>query len=483
LLAAVALAAALPQRAHAGGLYLTDRGARALGRGGAFVAGADDGQSLWYNPAGLAHTGRKHILMDGTLSLFRASFQRVTRDDVNGPSPKVDADPIPLPIPTLALVDSFGLDDFSFGMALLAPNAVMLRWPETAGRLPDGTPRAGPTRHSLVSMAGSAIAHLALGAAYSGIEGLSIGVGAHVIASRFRAGVYLSACDYGALCQQPEQADYEAPAIIDLSLAITATPMVGLIYEVGMFRFGASLLFYYDIKGDAKLETRLPGAPLFGPSGECGTEEARRMNPRCARVVGDKAAIRLAMPMVARLGVELRPSEALRMEAGVVYEGWSRQQDFRVNPQNIRIENALGIPSYDVGPISMRRNMQDVWSLRLGGEYKVKYTPFTLRAGGILENSAFPDRTLTPLTLDSRKALVAVGASIAWSDNVSIDLMYAHLFMANPRVRNSIVLPQNPLRPPLQPDPNDPVGAPEPVGNGNYAMEADLLGAGLRIQL
>ncbi len=483
LLIALALAFALPERAHAGGLYLTDRGTRALGRGGSFVAGADDGQSLWYNPAGLAYAGRKHVFMDGTLSLFRASFRRVTRDDIDGPSPRVDADPMPLPIPTLALVDSFGLADFSFGIGLMAPNAVMLRWPETAGLGPDGLPRLSPTRHSLISMQGSAIAHLALGAAYSGIKGLSIGAGLHVIASRFHAGVYLSSCDYGILCQQPEQADYEAPAVVHLGMAITATPMFGLIYEHGMFRVGGSLLLFYDIQGTAKLKAKLPNAPMFGSADECSSEQARRDNPQCARIEGDKADIRLSMPMIARLGVELRPNEQLRAEIGVTYEGWSRQQDFRIKPHDIRIENAVGLPTYAVGPISMPRQMKDVWSLRLGAEYQLDDSPLTLRAGVILEQSAFASRTLTPLTLDSKKALLALGASYQWSDDVYIDVLYAHLFMANVKVRDSVVYPQNPLRPPYQADPGDPVGAPEPVGNGDYAMEADLIGVGLRVNL
>lgn len=483
LLAVLTFSCLLPMRALAGGLFLTDRGARALGRGGAFVAGADDGQSLWYNPAGLAYTGRKHVLMDGTLSLFRASFERTTRDDVNRPQPKVDADPLPLPIPTLAFADSFGLRNFSFGAAVMAPNAVMLRWPETGGVTADGMVRAAPTRHSLISMQGSALANIAFGAAYSGIKGLSLGLGLHVIPSRFRASVYLSACDYGVLCQQPEQAEYEAPATVDLSLAVTAAPMLGVIYERGMLRIGASLLFFYDIKGTAKLETQLPSAPFFGPSDECGSNRERSENPRCAHVVGNEAEVRLAMPMIARLGIELRPDPNLRVETGLVYEGWSRQQDFRVTPRAVRIENALGLPSYEVGPIRMRRDMQDVYSLRLGAEYRIEGTPVSLRAGGLLEGSAFRSRTLTPLTLDSKKALLALGVSYALTERVTVDVLYAHLFIADRKVRDSVVLPQNPLRPPLPADPSDPVGTPEPVGNGNYTMEADLLGLGLRVQL
>ncbi len=473
----------LPSQALAGGLYLTDRGVRALGRAGAFVAGADDGQSLWYNPAGIAYAGDKHVLMDGTLSFFRGSFQRITRDDVNGPSPTVEVDPLLLPIPTFALADSLGTQDFMFGFGVMAPNAVTMRWPETVGRTPGGSPVMGPTRHSLISMQGSVIANIAFGVAYTGIEGLSIGAGVHVIPARFRAAMYLSACDYGALCQQPESPEYEAPVGLDLKYAVTATPMLGLTYERGMLRFGASFMLFHTIQGKAKLKTELPSAPLFGPEDECTSNEARADNPKCARIVGDKAKFRLDMPMIARAGLELRPMDELRMEASVVYEGWGRQKDFSIKPQNMRIENAVGIPSYSIGAISFPRQMQDVWSLRFGGEYQPDGSALILRGGVSLETSSFANRTLTPLTLDSRKLMLGFGASIELWSETYVDFVYAHVFMADPKVRNSQVYPSNPLRPQLAHDPNDPVGRPEAIGNGNYQMEADLIGAGLRFNL
>ena len=473
----------VPTRASAGGLYLTDRGTRALGRGGAFVAGTDDGQSLWYNPAGLAYTGRHQLHVDGTLAFFRGSFQRVTRDDFNPPAPKVDADPVLLPIPTITYADNFGLKDWSFGLGVLAPNAVMLSWPETVTS--NGMTQPGPTRYSLISMQGSVIANLALGVAWHGVKGLSIGVGVHAIAARFRASLYLNACDYGLLCTHPEDPDYEAPATIDLKNAITATPQVGVIYEYKKLRLGASMMLFYKVQGDAKLDVQLPNAPLFGEAQSCGTNEQRQNNPDCAHVSGDKAHMALDFPIVARFGAEVRPRDNLRVEAGIVYEGWSRQQELRVEPKNMQIQNALGILLYDVGPIGVPRKMLDVWSLRLGGEYQpAKTLPLALRAGLILESSAFPTKTLTPLTLDSRKAVASVGASVELKSGLWVDMLYAHMFMEDVTVKDSIVYPQNPLRPTQSnPPPSDPqpgLGAPEPIGNGDYAMEADLVGLGLR---
>jgi long-chain fatty acid transport protein len=487
LCAGVALAIALPSRTHAGGLYLTDRGSRSLARGGAFVAGADDGQSLWYNPAGLAYTGRRQLHVDATLALFRGSFQRKTRDDFNEPDPRVQVEAAPLPIPTLAYSDDFGLEDWSFGAAFMAPNALMLGWPETAGTMANGLPAPGPTRYSLVSMQGSFIAHLALGFAWRGVEGLSLGGGLHVIPARFRAGVYLNACDYGVLCQHPEDPDYESPAIIDLKRSLTATPALGAIYERGMLRVGASLMLFYRLKGEATLDVELPNAPLFGEAESC-RGAARANNPDCARIRGDRADVALDFPLVARMGIELRPLEALRVEVDVVYEGWSRQREMSLTPRNVAIENAVGIPLYEVGEIAVPRRMRDVYSLRLGVEASpLAALPLVVRAGLLAERSAFPSRTLTPLTLDSDKALLALGLGYEVRDGMWLDVLYAHLFMRNVSVRDSIVYPQNPLRPARSDtapgDPQPDLGRPEPVGNGDYAMEADLVGLGLRCNL
>jgi len=480
-LAALLLA---PSQARAGGLYLTDRGSRSLGRGGAFVAGADDGQSLWYNPAGLAHTGRRLVHADGTLARFQGSFQRVTRDGVNGQPPNVDAKQTLLPIPTFALSDSFGTKDWNFGIAGMAPNAVLLNWPETVddgmgGRLP------GPTRYSLISMKGSIIANLAAGIAWHGIKGLSIGAGVHVIPARFRAGLYLNACDYGVLCTHAEDPEYEAQATISLKQTVTATGTFGLIYALDKVRVGASVMLPYTVGGTAKLDVNLPGGPLFGEASEC-TKETRNSNPKCAHVIGDQADVALQFPMVARLGVEVRPTNTFRAEVDVVYEGWSRQRDLKIKPHgDVRIENAVGVPLYQIGTISIPRQMQDVYSLRVGGELRpMEKVPVILRAGVIAENGSFKSKTLTPFTLDSNKLVVGAGFSFEVVKDFWIDGLYAHIFMKNMQVRDSIVYPANPIRPRLnaQRDANGRAdsGSPEPVGNGDYVMEADVIGGGLR---
>ena len=75
--------------AEAAGLYTADRGVRPLGRGGAFVAGADDLGAIWYNPAGLADAGTT-LFIDLAWMNFSSEFKRKAQvTDASGTVPDV----------------------------------------------------------------------------------------------------------------------------------------------------------------------------------------------------------------------------------------------------------------------------------------------------------------------------------------------------------------------------------------------------------
>lgn len=65
--------------AHAAGLYFSDRGVRSVGRGGAFVAGADDLGVVWSNPAGLADAGMEHLARQHLARTSRPSSSAARR--------------------------------------------------------------------------------------------------------------------------------------------------------------------------------------------------------------------------------------------------------------------------------------------------------------------------------------------------------------------------------------------------------------------
>src|SRR3954452_13936620 len=76
--ALLSLGIVIAKEAHGAGLYEADPGVRALGRGDAMIAGADDGSSIYYNPAGLAYAHRQ-AYFDASWVRFNGDYQRVAR--------------------------------------------------------------------------------------------------------------------------------------------------------------------------------------------------------------------------------------------------------------------------------------------------------------------------------------------------------------------------------------------------------------------
>jgi long-chain fatty acid transport protein len=461
----VALALCLPvllaaSSARAGGFYLTDRGARPLGRGFAYTAGGTDPHALWYNPANLAWSGQQ-FLMDGTLTLFDAEFTRMDSGGNTLPSVQLDA-PV-LPIPTVAYSDDFGLDDWTFGIGVMAPNAALHRWPNSIQV--EGMEEPAPQRYSLYTMEGTVLAHVVAGAAWQPIPELSIGIAPQLVVGSFGAEVAVNACD-GTICAQPENPEYDGRAQVQISPIIRPAASLGITYATGIVRIGASAMLPFNIGGSGDFRVRLPDAAIFDD----------------AEVEGSRVETNIPFPWVVRMGVELQPLRELRVEANFVVEGWSRQDRIRLSPQDVWLRNVTGIGDYQVGPVDIARGMRNTYSVRVGGDYAFADGRFMVSAGFMWETGAFSDAYLTPLTLDSDKFMLGFGASVQVTEGVWLDASYGHLFMRDRSVTDSQVEQPNPIRPSrMGPSPTE--GGPVHVGNGDYAMQAHILGVGLRWQI
>jgi long-chain fatty acid transport protein len=482
LVALAALAPTLPASpARAGGFYLLERGTRPLGRGGAFIAGVDDPHALWLNPAGLGFAGEQ-LVLDGTLGFLDVTYTRI--DGGGNAMPTVQGTNIPIPIPTIAGSFDFGLEHFHFGAGIFAPNAALMQWPQ--GLTVDGQPYPAPQRYSLLSMEGSAIATVAVGAAWTPLPGeLSFGLAVHAVLGAFAARVALSACD-GAICTFPEDPDYDGIAQLNLSPIITATVVGGVTWNTGPVRLGASFSTPFALSGAAAIDVRPPSAAAFEgalvrhrpPSGPCAVENASDadvagdVNHPCRATTAD---VNLDFPFVLRAGVELLAIENLRLEVAFVWETWSMQREVTVAPNDVWIVDALRFLDYEVGALTIPRQMRDTFSVRLGGEYTIDDT-FQVRLGAYYESGGFDDAYLSALTIDSDKVVVSGGFSARLFDGVWADLMvgYAHLFSRE--VRNSQVPQPNPIRPAV------PGREPIYVGNGDYSFTLPFLGVGMRWQ-
>jgi long-chain fatty acid transport protein len=458
----LALLALLPSRAFAGGFFLMDRGVRPSGRGGAFVAGADDPAALYYNPAGLGFSGQQ-LLFDVSFPRINADYARV--DSGGNPLPRVSVGQEFLPIPSLAFSQPVG-DSVTLGLGVWAPNAALIEWPDEIEV--DGTPAPAPQRYSLFNLGGTVLLTIGGGIAYRPIPQLSLGVMVGLVTGSFGASTTMSSCD-GAICSQPENPEYDALTQFSLTRFVAPVVSVGAIYDARIVRFGASFDSPYKIRGTSDLRVRIPSAAIFENAyleGDGSIDPDTGHNRASAEVD-------VPFPWVVRAGVEVRPSDTTRIETALVVEGWARQAAIQLTPNDAYLRNIFAVGDYQVGPVRIPRNMRNTYSIRLGVEQDLGVV--TLRAGVSYETSSFDDRHLTALTLDSSKVIAAAGISVEVSDGIKLDGNFGYSFMRNVTVTDSRVTQPNPIRP----EPQDPTY----IGNGTYRMDAFVVGAGLRVQL
>ncbi len=439
-----AVTSLLPQTAQASGFYLMERGVRSIGRGGAFVAGAEGAESLWINPAGLKGSGES-FRMEGNLGLLRSKYTRFAGDRTLSP---VELDVAYLPIPLFGITNDFDTDDWDFGLAVYVPQLALYTWPDQV----NGGP--APQRYSLYSLKGSIFANFAAGLAWHGVEGLSIGVSAALIAGRFKAATALSACD-GFVCTHPEDPAYDATAVITMPFFATVMLGAGITYEAGPVKIGASVQSPWNINGRANYDVTLPAAAIFND----------------ARLEGNKGRLKVPFPLIARLGIEVRPIEELRIEVAAVYEQWSRQDAITASTKGMFIRNVVGIGDYEVGNINIQRDMTDSYSFRGGFEYYLEDMEITIRGGMSYDTTALKDKALTPLTLDANKLVLGMGLTLHVGSVFDLDLVYGHIFMPDRTITDSAIAQPSAIRPPSE------IGR-SYIGNGKYEMEADFLGIG-----
>ncbi len=466
LAAAAALVACCTSgAARASGLYFTDRGVRPMGRGGAFVAGADDLGATWYNPAGIADAGNS-VLFDASWLQFSIDYTRVLRvpnadNVVTYPKdPTVHGSSPIIPLPTFAV--SYVLDPqkkFTVAGGVLAPYVALASYPQTIA-YPDGSQQPSPARYTLSGFDGSLLALPGAWIAYKPIESLRIGLGMMALVGIFQANITFSACPQDRLICAPEQPEYDAAAQMRVGPFIAPTLASGVTYiPEKHVRIGVSGQLPMVVDSNATLQVRLPTAAEFDN----------------ASLSGNSAHVHFELPAVIRAGIEARPIDDLRIEAAWVHEFWSEHDLIQAVPNGLTIDGVTGLPPKLAMPtINIPRNFQDSDSFRLGGEYHFVVSGYGLdaRAGVAYETSAVPPNYLSLSSLDFNKWVVSLGGGLYVGKHWRFDAVFAHVFADSVWVDpNTAQIPRiNPL----------PGHAPlEAVNGGYYSASANIIGVGL----
>lgn len=452
--------------AEAAGLFTADRGVRPLGRGGAFVAGADDLGAIWYNPAGLADAGTT-LFIDLAWMNFSSEYKRRTQVADGGGTirtyeyPKVDGTTPFLPIPTLGGTYNWGdKKQYTFGAGILAPMASIASYPLTVNGQPS------PSRYSLVSLDGSALAVIGTYFAYKPIEQIRIGGGLQMLAGTFQSKVVFSASPPDRLISAPEDPAYDSLSQLTVGPIFAPSANFGIIAEPEKhIRIGLSGQLPFWINAPAKIKVRLPNAAVFDKA----TQD------------GEDARVRFKLPPILRAGVEYRTTldneQWVRIEVAYVREFWSLHESIDVRPENVKLHNITGFPSpFGVAPISLPRHFQDSNSFRLGGEYSTK-SIFTsnrtdFRAGVSYETSGIPEEWVSPLTYDANKIIGGVGASLHAGEHWRLDAVAALVLLSGTQVA-----PDKAKVPRVNPVQGNPT-ATESINGGEYSARAIILGVG-----
>jgi long-chain fatty acid transport protein len=466
-----ALAAALAvtlaaSPAAAAGLYYADRGVRPLGRGGAFVAGADEMNAIVYNPAGMFDAGGE-VLFDASWVHFTSDYTRVanvTQVDPNTGKPvgtyketypTVSGTTPFLPIPTIA-VSFRPAKKWVVGFGAWAPYAALTSYPATVNGAP------APQRYSLLSLDGSLLSFVGAGVAFAPNKEWRFGAVVGML-----TGVFSTQADFSGCISERLACAYEAPSW-DVLSQVTAGPIFAPTGSLGAiwiphpsWRVGVSFQLPTYVRAPATLNVRLPASPLFQDASQSGTS---------GRVAFD-------LPWTLRAGVETRAlADALKVELSFNYDRWSMHDAITLTPDGIALKNVVGLTStYYLPPITLQRDFQDSVAVHLGGEYGFRAggLDWEARSGVAFETSAVPPAYESVLTIDQNKITTALGGSLHWR-KLRFDVTYAHVFGFNVNVdpadaKISLVSPVL-ANPPKQPD---------YINGGNYSARADVVGLGM----
>lgn len=158
------------------------------------------------------------------------------------------------------------------------------------------------------------------------------------------------------------------------------------------------------------------------------------------------------LPDIVTLSLRQVVTPDTRLLGTVQWSNWSRFKDL-----------PLSTPG---GQLSMPANWDDGWFFSVGGEYD--YSPaLTLRTGVAYEISPIdsPSKRLVQIP-DNNRVWLSVGASYKWSEAITLDVAYSHIFIEDGGV--SLYTADNPTGITLGPF------------TGNVEASVDLFSVGMR---
>ena len=495
---------AVPSLAWAGGFEIPDNGTEALGRGGAFVAKADDGTAMEYNVAGLARQDGFRVYVGANLIFHDVAFTAAgSYDGGTNPSmaPPYAGQPYPTvhdtggpfpPVPFLSL--SYKLPErpnapwlhrFTIGFAVYAPPSVgthnygvgsndttvsatdangkmymASNPPPATVTLANGMVAPNPARYSLAS-ANLLIVTPTLALAAEVTKWLDLGIAGQIV----YANLALSAANYTPLgpssCgQSGELAACDAYALVNVSGMTGALLLSAMAHPTSWLDLGATVSTGADINASGSIHAvPAPNSPANLPDYNAG--------------------FTTHLPWWARLGGRYIARRADGTEQGdleldLTYENWSSEKtDTLTVPDFPLSQGGNGIVA------GLIHNYRDTYGVRLGGAYNHRVSDkieLTGRLGVYFDSAAthYQDTNIDFNTM--AKYAGTIGGGLRYK-GFTVNLAYAYVYSPDRNVTNSELVA-------LSATDGTPVGRDKiiTVGNGLYQASTQMLSLALKFE-
>ena len=456
---------ASPRAAHAeGGFDLGgDTGVVQQGKGGAWVATADDPLATFMNPAGLAGQA-SGVHLGSHFMYMRRCFRRVAAEGgAVSPGPDLPApgedgappresclDPQLQPNPQLAGVVQLS-PRLGIGLAAIGPHGVgMVKWPDSDDGSDGPQPTAG---RFMLDEVNSVLSYLTLAAGYKLNDRLKVGAG-------FVWGIFYEKGSLFAETTSPSPPGGQ-PASDDLTREGLATIEVhdwfipgfvaGVLWSpVDGLDLGGSL-HYQDalrFRGDLTLESRYWNADGTRNTSPCGPGEADDCN--ITDPPGDDLEGKFPVPMELRFGARYRHPRDGAERGGdpVDADAWNVEMDGTyshgdsVDTIDMSLRGSDELPGDPIvmqgaepgatvpTEVHLEKYWRDVYGARLGGEIVAVPHVLVLRAGGFYETKGGQDRYLNLHFFTAERFAASLGATARFG-RYDVSFAYQHTWFGS----------------------------------------------------
>jgi long-subunit fatty acid transport protein len=396
-----------PVAAHAGGLFVPGIGPIATSRAGAYVANASDPSAIGVNPAGLTKSEGVTVLVGANFLDYSLEFQRAGAYDqiegedhpwegqayesqTNQSKPPIgfgDFQALPMIAVAIDLEDQ--VKGLHVGAGLIVPTSYPTRDFSSEYEPDDPAVAPPPSRYDIVKQE-AAVIMPSIAAAYRINDRISVG-------GRFTWGI----ADLKATTYTWAERNYEEAVSSDARFQIEGKDNFVPAFGLGV-QYLVTDAIELGLNFDSQMNTQAKGTgAATSPSGVMIGGEPVIVEPtpddraKCApggAVGALKTCVDIHLPMVVTVGGRYRMLDGAGEEVGdveldVAWERWSAASDHHVIVDGSVLGGALDLAQSDI-----RHNFDDVFSVRLGGSYRLGVGDgLTVRGGVAYDTAAAPE--------------------------------------------------------------------------------------------